>query len=34
MEQTASYASLGCAKIYKIDCGREEWLDCERIKYE
>lgn len=31
MEQTAPYASYVRAKIYKIDSGREEWLDYERI---
>ena len=31
MEQTASHAACVRAKIYKIDSGREEWLDYERI---
>ena len=31
MEQTAPYASYVRAKIYKIDSGREEWLDYPRI---
>ncbi len=31
MERTASYASCVRAKIYKIDRGREEWLDYPRI---
>ena len=31
MEQTAPYASYVRAKIYKIDTGREEWLDYKRI---
>jgi sugar phosphate isomerase/epimerase len=31
MEQTAPYASHVRAKFYKIDSGREEWLDYERI---
>lgn len=31
MEQTAPYASYVRAKIYKIDSGREEWLDYSRI---
>lgn len=31
MEQTASFASYVRAKIYKIDSGREEWLDYPRI---
>ena len=31
MEQTAPYASCVRAKIYKIDSGREEWLDYPRI---
>ncbi len=31
MEQTAPYASYVRAKIYKIDSGREEWLDYRRI---
>ena len=31
MEQTAPYASYVRAKIYKIDTGREEWLDYSRI---
>ena len=31
MEQTAPHASYVRAKIYKIDSGREEWLDYERI---
>lgn len=31
MEQTAGHASHVRAKFYKIDSGREEWLDYERI---
>ena len=31
MEQTAPYASYVRAKIYKIDSGREEWIDYGRI---
>ena len=31
MEQTAPYASYVRAKVYKVDSGREEWLDYERI---
>jgi sugar phosphate isomerase/epimerase len=31
MEQTAPYAAHVRAKFYKIDSGREEWLDYERI---
>lgn len=31
MEQTAAHASYVRAKIYKVDSGREEWLDYERI---
>ncbi len=31
MEKTAPHASHVRAKIYKIDSGREEWLDYERI---
>ena len=31
MEQTAPYASYVRAKIYKIDSGREEWIDYERV---
>ena len=31
MEQTAPYAAYVRAKIYKIDSGREEWLDYPRI---
>jgi sugar phosphate isomerase/epimerase len=31
MEQTAPHASHVRAKFYKIDSGREEWLDYERI---
>ena len=31
MEQTAPYASYVRAKIYKVDSGREEWLDYDRI---
>ncbi len=31
MEQTAPYASYVRAKVYKVDTGREEWLDYERI---
>ena len=31
MEQTAPYATYVRAKIYKIDSGREEWLDYERV---
>ncbi len=31
MEQTAPYASCVRAKIYKIDLGREEWIDYERV---
>ena len=31
MEQTAAHASYVRAKIYKIDSGREEWLDYRRI---
>ena len=31
MEQTAPHATYVRAKIYKIDSGREEWLDYERI---
>ena len=31
MEQTAPYASYVRAKIYKIDSGREEWIDYRRI---
>ena len=31
MEQTAPYASYVRAKIYKIDTGREEWIDYERV---
>ncbi len=31
MEQTAPYASYVRAKVYKIDSGREEWLDYGRI---
>ncbi|MCZ6677801.1 MAG: sugar phosphate isomerase/epimerase [Candidatus Poribacteria bacterium] len=31
MEQTAPHASYVRAKIYKIDTGREEWLDYKRI---
>jgi hydroxypyruvate isomerase len=31
MEQTAPYAMYVRAKIYKIDSGREEWIDYERV---
>ncbi len=31
MAQTAPYASYVRAKIYKIDSGREEWIDYERV---
>ncbi len=31
IEQTAPYASYVRAKIYKIDSGREEWIDYERV---
>ena len=31
MEQTAPYASYVRAKIYKIDSGREEWIDYGRV---
>ena len=31
MEQTAPYASYVRAKIYKIDGGREEWIDYPRV---
>ncbi|MBI4531189.1 MAG: TIM barrel protein [Candidatus Latescibacteria bacterium] len=31
MEQTAPYASYVRAKIYKIDSGREEWIDYKRV---
>lgn len=31
LERTAPYATYVRAKIYKIDSGREEWLDYERI---
>ena len=31
MEQTAPYASCVRAKIYKIDSGREEWIDYGRV---
>ena len=31
MEQTAPYATYVRAKIYKIDSGREEWIDYERV---
>ena len=31
MEQTAPKASYVRAKIYKIDSGREEWIDYERV---
>ena len=31
MEQTAAHASYVRAKFYKIDSGREEWLDYGRI---
>ena len=31
MEQTAPYAAYVRAKIYKVDSGREEWLDYDRI---
>lgn len=31
MEQTAPYAAYVRAKIYKIDSGREEWIDYERV---
>ena len=31
MEQTAPHAAYVRAKIYKIDSGREEWLDYPRI---
>ena len=31
MERTAAIASSVRAKIYKIDAGREEWLDYPRI---
>ena len=31
MAQTAPYATYVRAKIYKIDSGKEEWLDYERI---
>jgi sugar phosphate isomerase/epimerase len=31
MEQTAPHASYIRAKTYKVDSGREEWLDYERI---
>ena len=31
MEQTAAHATYVRAKIYKIDSGREEWLDYRRI---
>ena len=31
MEQTAPYASYVRAKIYKIDGGREEWIDYGRV---
>ena len=33
MEQTAPYASYVRAKIYKIDTGREEWIDYERVMH-
>ena len=31
MEQTAPHATYVRAKIYKIDSGREEWIDYERV---
>ena len=31
MEQTAPYATYVRAKIYKIDSGREEWIDYRRV---
>lgn len=31
MEQTAPHASYVRAKIYRIDSGREEWIDYERV---
>ena len=31
MAQTAPHATYVRAKIYKIDNGKEEWLDYERI---
>jgi len=31
MKQTAPYASYVRAKIYKIDSGKEEWIDYERV---
>jgi len=31
IEQTAPYASYVRAKIFKIDSGREEWIDYERV---
>ncbi len=31
IEQTASYASYVRAKIYKIESGREEWIDYDRV---
>ena len=31
MEQTARHAAYVRAKIYKIDSGREEWIDYERV---
>jgi hypothetical protein len=31
MEQTAPYATYVRAKIYKIDGGREEWIDYNRV---
>jgi hypothetical protein len=31
MEQTATYATYVRAKIYKIDSGREEWIDYSRV---
>ena len=31
MEETAPYATYVRAKIYKIDSGREEWIDYERV---
>ena len=31
MEQTAPYATRVRAKIYRIDTGREEWIDYGRV---
>ncbi len=31
MQQTAPYATCVRAKIYKIDSGREEWIDYDRV---